>query len=98
MPFSSSSLLILMAKSLIRTIDVRHKAKKQVISTLTSTKLTSPSVSNMAKSLKPSISVETIHGRSTPTRKVFLYNLVRDFVAMDFSVVPTATYKVLSAW
>ena len=98
MPFSSSSLLKLMAKSLIRIMDVRHKAKKQVISTLTSTKLTLPSVSKVRQSLKPSISVETIHGRSTPTWKIFLYNLVRDFVAMDFSAVPTATYKVLSAW
>jgi putative transposase len=31
----------------------------------------------------------------TPTWKAFLHNHVRDFVSMDFFVVPTVTYKVL---
>jgi putative transposase len=43
--------------------------------------------------------VETYRMRSrkppSPTWKAFLKNHVKDLVAMDFFVVPTATYKVL---
>jgi hypothetical protein len=50
--------------------------------------------SNMAKSTVEKYRLR-LRKSPSPTWKTFLENYVQDLVALDFCVVPTATYKVL---